>query len=78
MVDRYLGEGLVEPGEDSARTYLQNLLLLLLAHPEVQERAKLEADRVIGPDRLPTLEDVKHMPYARAVMDEACASVELI
>ncbi|KAG8949193.1 hypothetical protein FRC04_008991 [Tulasnella sp. 424] len=68
----YLGEGLVEPGEDSARTYLQNLLLLLLAHPEVQERAKLEADRVVGPDRLPTLEDVKHMPYARAVMDEAC------
>ncbi|KAG9005193.1 hypothetical protein FRB90_010504 [Tulasnella sp. 427] len=66
----YLGEGLVEPGEDSARTYFQNLLFLLMAHPEVQKRAQEEADRVVGPDRLPTLEDVKNMPYARAVMDE--------
>ncbi|KAG8916590.1 hypothetical protein FRC00_014653, partial [Tulasnella sp. 408] len=70
----YLGEGLVEPGEDSARTYLQNLILLLLAHPEVQKRAQDEADQVVGPDRLPTMEDVKNMPYARAVMDEVIRS----
>lgn len=67
---RYLGEALVEPGSDSTKTYLQNMILLLLSHPNVQEKAKNELDQVVGTDRLPTLDDIKDLPYIRAVHDE--------
>lgn len=36
---------------------------LIPAHPKVQKKAKEELDRVIGRDRLPTVEDEKNLPY---------------
>ncbi|KAG9015638.1 hypothetical protein FRB90_004645 [Tulasnella sp. 427] len=66
----YLGEALVEPGSDSSKVYLQNMILLLLTHPEVQKKAQEELDKVVGTDRLPTLDDMKDLPYIRAVQEE--------
>ena len=37
---------------------------------EVQEKAQKELDNVIGPDRLPTMEDIASLPYLRAVLME--------
>ncbi|KAG9015639.1 hypothetical protein FRB90_004646 [Tulasnella sp. 427] len=65
-----LGEALVEPGSDSTKVYLQNMILLLLTHPEVQMKAQEELDRVVGIDRLPTLDDMKDLPYIKAVQEE--------
>lgn len=39
-------------------------------HPEVQERAQSEIDSVVGPDRLPCLEDRKDFPYVEALLNE--------
>lgn len=36
---------------------------LIPAYPEVQKKAQEELDRVIGRDRLPTVEDEKNLPY---------------
>ncbi|KAG8949194.1 hypothetical protein FRC04_008992 [Tulasnella sp. 424] len=66
----YLGEALVEPGSDSTKTYLQNMILLLVSHPDVQKKAHDELDKVVGADRMPKLDDIKDLPYIKAVQDE--------
>ena len=42
----------------------------MIAFPEVQRRAQVELDTVIGRDRLPTFADVSHLPYVCAVIKE--------
>ena len=42
----------------------------MLAHPEVQKRAQAELDAVVGPDRLPTINDRDRLPYIEAVLRE--------
>lgn len=39
-------------------------------YPAVQEKARAEVDRVIGTDRLPTIDDWDRMPYMAAVVRE--------
>ena len=39
-------------------------------YPEAQKRAQAELDTVVGPHRLPTLDDEKHLPYVRALIRE--------
>lgn len=42
-------------------------------YPDIQAKARAEVEHVIGPDRLPTVEDrgVDKLPYVEAVMLEA-------
>lgn len=39
-------------------------------YPTVQEKARAEVDRILGTDRLPTIEDWDRMPYMAAVVRE--------
>ena len=48
----------------------QYFLLAMALFPEVQKRGQAELDRVVGPDRLPDFEDIKSMPYIRALTME--------
>ena len=43
---------------------------LLMNHPEVQQRAQAEIDRVVGRQRLPDFEDRVSLPYVDAVLRE--------
>ncbi len=45
-------------------------ILAMLLHPDVQEKARDELDRVVGKDRLPTSKDMKDLPYIRAIYTE--------
>lgn len=45
--------------------------LYLLLNPEVQKKAQEEIDRVVGRDRLPTLNDRPNMPYLEALVLES-------
>jgi len=38
--------------------------------PEVQKKAQAEIDKVVGPNRLPTLNDEPNLPYIRAMIKE--------
>lgn len=49
---------------------LCTLLLAVLHHPEVQQRAHEELDTVVGRNRLPTFEDQESLPYINAVVKE--------
>jgi cytochrome P450 len=62
-VIRYLGGGLLEGGSDTTSAFLQSVVLMLVAFPEVQRKAQEEVDRVIGSERPPTLEDWANLPY---------------
>lgn len=43
---------------------------LIPAYPEIQRRAQEELDRVVGRDRLPTVEDETQLPYVHAIVKE--------
>ncbi|KAJ7621451.1 cytochrome P450 [Roridomyces roridus] len=53
----YLGGVLIEGGSDTTSSFLQTLILALTAYPEAQKKAQEEIDRVVGSDRMPTLDD---------------------
>jgi len=42
----------------------------MLLHPDVQQQAQEEIDRVIGSDRLPSLSDRVNLPYVEAIFLE--------
>ncbi|KAJ6527186.1 cytochrome P450 [Mycena capillaripes] len=66
----YLGGVLIEAASDTTSSYLQSLVLALVAYPEVQKKAQEEMDRVVGQLRMPTLDDLEHMLYIRAMILE--------
>ncbi|KAJ7898542.1 cytochrome P450 [Mycena olivaceomarginata] len=66
----YFGSALQETGSETTSSYLQSLILALVAYPKAQKTAHEEIDRVVGGDRLPTLDDLEHMPYIRAMILE--------
>ena len=43
---------------------------LIPSYPDIQKRAQEEVDRVVGRDRLPTIEDEKNLPLVHAIIKE--------
>ncbi|KAJ7613215.1 cytochrome P450 [Roridomyces roridus] len=66
----YLAGALVEGGSETTSAYLNSFILCLVAFPEAQRKAQDEMDRVVGKDRLPTLDDLHHLSYVRAIILE--------
>lgn len=66
---RNLGGTLLE-GSDTSSGFLQGIILLLVAYPEVQTKAQDEVDRIVGSDRPPTWDDLDSMPYLHALIEE--------
>ena len=64
-----MGEVFIAGVETTAST-LCWALLYLIHNPVVQQRLHQELDQVIGPDRLPELEDKKNLPYLEATITE--------
>ncbi|KAK0204715.1 cytochrome P450 [Desarmillaria ectypa] len=51
-------------------SFLPSLILALTAFPEAQRKAQEEMDRVLGDQRIPTLDDFANLPYIQAVIKE--------
>jgi cytochrome P450 len=62
---------LLEAGSDTTASTLYAFILACIVWPEVQQRAREEIDRVVGPDRLPTYDDYVNMPYIRCCIKES-------
>ncbi|EIM84217.1 cytochrome P450 [Stereum hirsutum FP-91666 SS1] len=45
-------------------------VLYMALYPDIQRKAQLEIDTVVGRDRLPTMEDKPHLPYVEALLKE--------
>ncbi|KAI0774005.1 cytochrome P450 [Fomes fomentarius] len=54
-------------GADTTVSSITTFFLAMSCFPEVQRKAQAELDAVIGPDRIPTLEDRERLPYLNAV-----------
>ncbi|KAI9037331.1 cytochrome P450 [Aspergillus affinis] len=57
-------------GVENPGALLQWFSALIPTFPEVQKKAQAELDRVVGRDRLPTIDDEKSLPYCRAIIKE--------
>jgi cytochrome P450 len=66
----WLTTGLVEAGFETTAATLNSLVLHLAANKTVQDKAHDELVNVVGPNRLPTFEDVGNLPYLRACVKE--------
>ena len=53
-------------------------LLYLIHNPKVQQMLQQELDQVVGPDRLPELEDKKNLPYLEATITETLRLSSLV
>jgi len=58
-------------GTDTSVVGIMTSILAMLLHPDKQQKAHDELDRVVGKDRLPTFDDRKDLPYIRAICTEA-------
>ncbi|KZP06538.1 cytochrome P450 [Athelia psychrophila] len=47
-----------------------NFVFAMIQYPAVQRRAQAELDSVLGPDRLPTFDDMPALPYLSAITKE--------
>jgi hypothetical protein len=47
---------------------------LIPAYPDIQAKAHAELDRVVGRNRLPTVEDEKNLPYIHAIIKVRASS----
>lgn len=73
MDDRQLRDEaitLLMAGHETTANALTFAFYLLSQHPRVEERLHEELDRVVG-DRRPGLQDLRSLPYTRAVVNEA-------
>jgi len=61
---------LLEAGSDTTASEMVGFIQAMACFPEVQRKAQAEIERVVGPDRLPTMADEPQLPYIRAMIKE--------
>lgn len=57
-------------GADTTVSSIRTFFLAMMLHPEVQEKAREELDRVTGGTRLPVAADKQKVPYTSALVSE--------
>ncbi|XP_048017997.1 cytochrome P450 2M1-like [Megalobrama amblycephala] len=67
---------LISAGTESTSSTIRHALLLMMKHPDVQERVQREIDEVVGKDRWPSIEDRQKLPYTDAVIHEVQRSMD--
>ncbi|KAG1951433.1 cytochrome P450 2M1-like [Pimephales promelas] len=72
-----LAWNLFTAGTETTSSTLRQSLLLMMKHPDVQERVQREIDEIVGQDRWPSIEDRQRLPYTDAVIHEVQRSMDI-
>ncbi|KAH8804287.1 cytochrome P450 [Flagelloscypha sp. PMI_526] len=64
------GRSVYGAGTDTMVSVLTVFVLLMLHHPDVQKRAQMEIDEIVGHETPPTLKDWDHLPYVQRMCAE--------
>ncbi|XP_072039060.1 cytochrome P450 2J5-like [Amphiura filiformis] len=67
---KYVLSDLFSASTDTTANTLKFALLYMVMNPDVQEKVHQESMRVVGPSRLPCLDDHEKMPYTAATIYE--------
>jgi cytochrome P450 len=66
----YISGTLLEAGSDTTSSTLYAFVQVMLLYPEIQRKAQDELDKVVGSERMPTMDDEQSLQYIRACMKE--------
>ncbi|KAI0693707.1 cytochrome P450 [Cerioporus squamosus] len=58
-------------GPETILSHTKVFFLAMTLYPEVQKRAQADLDAIVGPDRLPCMNDMPSLPYIEAVLMES-------
>ncbi|CAH1780868.1 unnamed protein product, partial [Owenia fusiformis] len=61
---------LIGAGFTTTKGTISGLFLLLMKHPDIQDKLQEEVDKVVGKDRNPSVDDKENMPYLQATLIE--------
>ncbi|KAF2084769.1 putative cytochrome P450 [Saccharata proteae CBS 121410] len=67
----YITGSLLEAGSDTTSSSLYGFVQAMMLFPEAQTAAQKEIDRVVGSDKLPTMDDFAALPYMLCCMKES-------
>ncbi|KAI5122653.1 hypothetical protein M0805_007915 [Coniferiporia weirii] len=67
---RCIGAVIYSAGVETTEATVSAFFLMMTRCPEIVKRAQEEIDRVIGSDRLPTIQDRPDLPYLECIMKE--------
>ncbi|KAL1619516.1 hypothetical protein SLS56_010060 [Neofusicoccum ribis] len=67
----YIAGTLFEAGSDTTASTLNGFVQAMVLHPDAQRRAQAELDAVVGPARLPAVDDAPRLPVIGACVKEA-------
>ena len=67
----YISGSLLEAGSDTTSNTLYGFVQAMVLFPSVQKRAQAELDRVVGPNRLPNMDDEPNLQYIRGCVKES-------
>jgi cytochrome P450 len=68
----YISGTVLEAGSDTTSSTIYAFVQAMLLFPDVQRKAQAEIDRVVGTDRMPTMDDEMDLQYIRGIMKESC------
>ncbi|KAG6839454.1 hypothetical protein C0991_002394 [Blastosporella zonata] len=60
----------IASGSETVAASMGWFLFAMIQHPEIQKKAQLQLDAVVGRSRLPSFEDMKDLPYIHALVRE--------
>ncbi|PTB62982.1 cytochrome P450 [Trichoderma citrinoviride] len=67
---KWVAQNVYAGGADTTVSSLTSFILGMVLHPDVQQKAQEEIDRVVGLDRLPSDSDRENLPYVDGVAIE--------